>query len=87
MDKNIARELIDFLYEGATAYNAVKSISKWLINEGFTELKSEDKWSLKEGDKCFVIKNGSAVVAFEVGQGSVGENGFKMIGAHTFFGF
>lgn len=83
MDKNIARELIDFLYEGPTAYNAVKSISKWLINEGFTELKSEDKWSLKEGDKCFVIKNGSAVVAFEVGQGSVGENGFKMIGAHT----
>lgn len=83
MDKKIARELIDFLYEGPTAYNAVESIKLWLGKEGFKELESKDKWSLKAGDRCFVVKNGSAVVAFEVGQGSVGEHGFKMIGAHT----
>lgn len=83
MAKKIARELIDFLYKGPTAYNAVESIKLWLGKEGFKELDSKDKWSLKAGDRCFVVKNGSAVVAFEVGQGSVGEHGFKMIGAHT----
>lgn len=83
MAKKIARELIDFLYEGPTAYNAVESIKLWLGKEGFKELDSKDKWSLKAGDRCFVVKNGSAIVAFEVGQGSVGEHGFKMIGAHT----
>ncbi|MGL5616211.1 MAG: M18 family aminopeptidase, partial [Sarcina sp.] len=83
MQKMFSEELIDFLYESPTAYNAVEAVKKWLSEEGFKELKSEDRWSLKTGDKCYVEKNGSAIVAFEVGEGKVSENGFKMIGAHT----
>ena len=83
MKKQIANELIDFIYSSPTAYNAVETIKTWLTKEGFTEIKSADKWNLSEGGKYFVEKNNSGLVAFTVGEGNVAEEGFKLIGAHT----
>ncbi|MGL5820563.1 MAG: M18 family aminopeptidase [Sarcina sp.] len=83
MKKQIANELIDFIYESPTAYNAVETLKVWLGKENFKEIKAEDKWSLEVGGKYFVTKNNSGLVAFEVGAGDIAEHGFKMIGAHT----
>ena len=83
MKKQIANELIDFIYESPTAYNAVETLKTWLTKEGFKEIKSSDKWKLKVQGKYFVEKNNSGLVAFEVGEGNVAEHGFKLIGAHT----
>ena len=83
MKKQIANELIDFIYESPTAYNAVETLKTWLTKEGFKEIKSSDKWELKVQGKYFVEKNNSGLVAFEVGEGNVAEHGFKLIGAHT----
>lgn len=83
MKKQIANELIDFIYSSPTAYNAVETIKTWLTKEGFIELKSADKWNLSAGGKYYVDKNNSGLVAFTVGAGNVAEHGFKLIGAHT----
>lgn len=85
MDKelNFAKELLDFIYESPTSFHAVNSIKKILDNNGFSELKEEDRWSLKKGGRYYVIKNHSALTAFVVGNGKVEEKGFKIIGAHT----
>lgn len=85
MDKqlNFARELIDFIYDSPTAFHAVDNVSKELRDCGFIELKSEERWELKKGCKYYVTKNDSAITAFQVGNGEISENGFKIIGAHT----
>lgn len=80
---DFARELIDFIYESPTAFHAVDNVKKILLGCGFFELKEEDRWELKKGGKYFVTKNDSAITAFQVGNGMISENGFKIIGAHT----
>ncbi|MDF2674395.1 MAG: family aminopeptidase 2 [Clostridiales bacterium] len=80
---DFAKELIEFIYDSPTAFQAVDNVKKVLGNCGFTELKNEDRWELVKGGKYFVTKNDSAITAFHVGNGEVSENGFKIIGAHT----
>ncbi|WP_346890255.1 M18 family aminopeptidase [Clostridium sp. UBA1056] len=80
---NFAKELIDFLYDSPTAFHAVKNIKDSLENSNFKELKEEDKWNLEKGGKYYTTKNGSALIAFTVGEGEIEEQGFKIIGAHT----
>lgn len=83
MEKKIAKELLDFLYEAPTAFHAVENISNSLIKQGFKELKEEDRWKLKKQGKYFVKKNDSALIAFVVGKEYPQKKGFKIIGAHT----
>lgn len=78
-----AKELIDFLYESPTAFHAVKNVKYSLEGCDFKELKEEDKWILEKGGKYYTTKNGSALIAFTVGNGEVENHGFKIIGAHT----
>ncbi len=78
-----AQQLIDFLYESPTAFHAVENVKKSLNEGGFVEVKEEDKWNLQKGGKYYTTKNGSALIAFTIGQGEVEEKGFKIVGAHT----
>lgn len=78
-----AQELIDFIYESPTAFHVVDNIKKILLKYKFIELKEENKWDLKKGEKYFVIKNNSAIIAFIPGKGEIEKQGFKIIGAHT----
>ncbi|MDY4077307.1 MAG: M18 family aminopeptidase [Clostridium sp.] len=81
--KNLANELLEFINESPTAYHAVNTIKKILDESGFKELKESEAWNLNKGDKCYVIKNDSAIIAFEIGNGEIEEEGFRLIGAHT----
>lgn len=81
--KEFAQELIDFLYDSPSAFHAVENVKEDLVKAGFSELKEEAKWNLEKGGKYFTTKNGSALIAFVVGNGEIEEHGFKLIGAHT----
>lgn len=83
MEKELARELIDFLYDSPTAFHAVSNIKNILKKEGFNELDAGDKWEIKNGGKYYVTTNDSAIAAFVVGKKDPQEAGFKIIGAHT----
>ena len=83
MEKKLAQELIDFLYDSPTAFHATKNIGEELKKNGFIELKEEYKWDLKKEGKYFITKNSSALIAFIIGKGEIEEDGFKLIGAHT----
>lgn len=80
--KKLAYELIDFLHASSTAFQAVDVLKKDLTSKGYRELKGEDTWSLKEGDRGFYTKNDSALFVIQIGSNPL-ENGFKMAGAHT----
>ena len=83
MEKKLALELVDFLYDSPSACHGVKATQKILDENGFVEIKETDKWNLQAKCKYYVIKNDSALIAFEVGTGDIEEKGFRLIGAHT----
>ncbi|GKX67850.1 M18 family aminopeptidase [Inconstantimicrobium mannanitabidum] len=83
MEKKLALELIDFIYDSPTAFHAVKSVKSLIEKEGFRELKSDERWNLEQEGKYYVTTNDSAIVAFVVGKELPQQAGFKLIGAHT----
>ena len=83
MERNLAIELIDFLYDSPSACHGVKATQRILNENGFIEIKEEDKWDLKSNSKYYVIKNDSALIAFEIGSEDIEQVGFRLIGAHT----
>ena len=83
MEKQLALELLDFINASPTAYHAADTVKEYLKKEGFKELKETEKWGLNKGEKYYIEKNNSAVIAFEVGTGDIVNDGFRIIGAHT----
>ena len=81
-DKKLALELIDFLHESSTAFQAVEVMKKDLLQAGYQEIEGDKKWNLKEGDRVFYTKNGSSLFVVQIGTDPL-EGGFKMAGAHT----
>ena len=75
MEKKLALELIDFLYDSPSACHGVKATQKILNENGFIEIKESDKWDLKAKGKYYVVKNDSALIAFEIGSGNIEETG------------
>ena len=86
MSKNyqkFAEGLLQYLNDSPTAFHAVKNAAAILTESGFKELKETEAWSLEKDGRYFVVKNGSAVIAFTVGEGDLAKEGFRIIGAHT----
>ena len=66
MDKNISQHLIEFIENSPTCFHAVQTMTDILTAEGFTELKENQKWNIKNGGSYFVTRNGSSLIAFTV---------------------
>lgn len=81
--KQLAKELIEFVNESPTAYHATSTVKDILDKSGYKELKEIEKWNINKGEKYYLIKNDSALIAFEIGTGEIEEEGFRLIGAHT----
>ena len=81
--QNFAEGLLQFLNDSPTAFHAVENAAALLRENGFEELKETENWSLKNEGRYFVVKSGSAVIAFTVGKGDLAKEGFRIIGAHT----
>lgn len=80
--QKFSRGLLQYLNDSPTAYHAVENAAAFLRESGFQELKETEKWSLEQGGRYFVTKNGSCIIAFTTGDGSPAEKGFRIIGAH-----
>ena len=76
-------DLMVFLDASPTPFHAVRCMSELLAKSGFTELNESDNWTLKTGDKHFLSRNGSSIIAFTVGSSPLTTAGLRMTGAHT----
>ena len=56
--------LFDFIKSSPSPYHAVASVESMLKKDGYVRLFENEKWSLAEGGKYYVIRNGSSLVAF-----------------------
>lgn len=72
-------DICSFLDKSYTAYHAVKNSEDFLLENGFTRLELCDKWDVEIGGKYYVVKNGTAIIAFVVGENFA----FNISASHT----
>ncbi len=91
------RELMGFLAQSPTPFHAVANCREALTKAGFEVLAEGDHWNLQPDGRYVVVRNGSALVAFNgaavpaadavglTGQGGHGgrPKGLRLFGAHT----
>jgi aspartyl aminopeptidase len=77
------RDLCGFLDRSPTPFHAVREAAARLAQVGFQEIAEGDAWSLGPGDRRYVVRGGSTLVAFIAGSESPATGGFRLIGAHT----
>ena len=82
-----AKEMLEFIEESPTCFQAVASLKKLLKKEGFSELKETEDWkSLEKGGKYYVVRNSSSIIAFHIPTQEKCEGkyrGFHMAAAHS----
>lgn len=71
--------LLGFLDASPTPFHATQNMAGMFVNAGFIELSEVEKWNLKRGERYFVTRNDSSVIAFTF----PGNKNYTMIGAHT----
>ncbi|TYB31678.1 MAG: M18 family aminopeptidase [Candidatus Mcinerneyibacterium aminivorans] len=80
--KKLAKKLLTFIENSPTSFHATKNIKNKLESNNFKKLKEDEKWDLNPGNKYYLERNNSALIAFTYGKNNI-ENGFNLIGAHT----
>ena len=73
-------QLLSFLDNAVTPFHATMQIKQFLYHEGFSELDERDSWNLEAGQKYFVTRNESSIIAFTYPEKY---KGYVMMGAHT----
>ena len=74
------KNLLNFLDNSHSVYHAVAGLTAQLREQGYTPLSETENWELKPGGKYYVNRNGSALLAFRVPEGS--PKGFLISAAH-----
>lgn len=77
----INRELLNFIAASPTSLQAVATIKGRLQDAGYQELSENQSWNIKPGQGYFVVRNGSALIAFKV-PGNQYE-GYRVFACHT----
>ena len=74
-------DLFEFLQEGVTPYHAAATAAAWLNAAGFTRLEEADYWNLEPGKGYYLLRNGSAVVAWRIPAHAIG--GWRITASHS----
>jgi len=72
--------LLGFLDASPTPFHATQNMVAMFENAGFKKLNETDKWELKAGEKYYVTRNDSSVIAFTYPKT---DYKYVMVGAHT----
>ncbi|KAF1813929.1 putative vacuolar aspartyl aminopeptidase Lap4 [Eremomyces bilateralis CBS 781.70] len=81
--ESYAKPFCDFLTENPTIFHYVDATAKQLEKNEYTKLSERDEWKLHRGGKYYLERNGSSLIAFEVGEGYEPGNGVAMLAAHV----
>lgn len=79
----IQNDFQDFMESSVTAYQAVEETARRLEQEGYTRIYEKDAWTIVPGDKKYVVRNDSSLIAFCVPEFFEEIKGFHMVCAHS----
>jgi aspartyl aminopeptidase len=75
------RDLLSYIEDSPTAYQATDEAAKRLDAAGFTRLSETEEWDLNPGGKYYVTRNGASFLAFILPRGEIHHG--TVLGAHT----
>jgi aspartyl aminopeptidase len=78
-----AQGLLDFIDASPSPWHAVASLEQALLAQGFQRLQETQRWQLEAGGRYYLLRDGSTLAAFVLGQANLAEHGYLLIGAHT----
>ena len=81
MYSEISKQLIEFIDKSPTCFHAVQTMSDMLREEGFTELREDQKWHIEKGGRYFVARNGSSLIAFTIPEQDM--KGMRIMASHS----
>ena len=76
----LTENLIKALDTSLTAFHAVAHAKELLLSRGYTELAEGEVWNIARGGKYFTVRDGSALLAFSVGEE---KGGFRIVASHA----
>lgn len=79
--EEISRDLLHFINKSPSPFHAARGIKAAFIYDKAIELREEDDWIIRPGEKYVVTRNGSAVIAFSIPK--EGARDFRIIAAHS----
>lgn len=71
---------LNFAEQSPTAFHAAAGFREMLEKAGYRQLKETDPWLVDAGEKYYVMRNDSALIAFEVPE--TGFSSFRIVAAH-----
>ncbi len=80
---NDVTDLLAFIDASPSPWHAVASAQQRLQAAGFQPLSEKHNWALNPGDRRYVIRDDSSIIAFVIGEKALTSHGLKIIGAHT----
>lgn len=78
---DLLQRLLDFLHRSPTPWHATANIAVRLEEAGFRRLDEREAWALTPGERVYVTRNDSSIIALQLPEGRL--EVLRMIGAHT----
>lgn len=75
-------DMLEFIGNSPSPYHASDNICKLLEQSGFRRIRESETWNLSKGDRCYVTRNGTSVIAFRHGKNTIDSHGMRLVGAH-----
>lgn len=82
MYKELAHELLTFIQKSPSCFHAVNEMKTLLIDGGYEELRECEEWNLKKGGRYFTTRNGSSIIAFQIGN-ELDDYHFQVTSSHS----
>ena len=82
-EREPARRLLEFIDASPSPWHAASRLASALAEAGFVALDEAQAWNLRPGNGYYVIRGGSSVIAFRLGQRPLQGAGLRIVGAHT----
>ena len=83
MREALNQGLIDFLKASPTPFHATASLAQRLEAAGYTRLDERDTWAIVPGERYYLTRNDSSIIAWRMGRHSPLIGGIRLVGAHT----
>lgn len=82
MYRKMTEKMIRFIQKNPTAFHVADTIRTVLKEHGYEELLESRPWNLQKGHGYFVCRNGSSILAFQIGN-DLDDYSFNIAAAHT----
>lgn len=80
-DTSYLEGLFDFIDHSPTCFHAVANMEEELQKAGYQQLSEKQIWQIKAGNKYYVNRNDSAIIAFSIPKKE--QKGFHIVAAHS----